>query len=91
MDKFDYISKIRLNSSKFIALKTNIFKHVLHIEDKINHYLRSLKQNNLLTDQYSSLHTSGTVPASSMDYPKPTNLTYLFIQYYQLLIHPVIN
>ena len=78
MDKSDYISKIKdlLNSSKFTPLKTNIFKHVLHIEDKINHFLRSLKQNNLLPNQYPSFHTSGTVPGVLYWLPKThkTNL-----------------
>ena len=74
------ITNLLYTTSNFTPSNTSIFKHILHIENKINHFLRSFKQKFLLPDHFSSIiflriflfhSTSVTIYSQSFVPPSP--------------------
>ena len=62
---------ILADCTKFCPINTSdILPYIIQIEDKINHFLRNLKKQNLLTNYYNQLFTSGSSPGIIYGKPK---------------------
>ena len=74
LNKSDYITsmtKIISDVTKFIKIDTDVFKYTVKIEDKINNFLRKLKNLKLLGNEvYNELYCSGTSPGVLYGLPK---------------------
>lgn len=74
LDKETYISKmvsLISDRSKFELVSDSLFKYTMKIEDKINNFLRKLKNMNILSDNvYRSLYCSGSAPGILYGLPK---------------------
>ncbi len=63
--------KIISDSTKFKEIKDSMFAYTLKVEDKINRFLRKLKNAALISDEiYSNLFVSGSSPGILYGLPK---------------------
>ena len=66
LDRNVYVEKLThiiSDTSKFVQIKESIQTYSLRIEDKINNFLRKLKNMSLLSDDlFKELHVTGSGP-----------------------------
>ena len=73
MDKADYnrkVNEILKDHSKFKLLTSEVFTHILKLEDKLNRLLRSIKDKVLDKQTYDWLFASGSQPGILYGLPK---------------------
>ena len=65
------LNALLTDPSKFVEITDQISKTILKIEDKINNFLRKLKDSSALSPEtYTKLHTSGSCPGILYGLPK---------------------
>ena len=72
LNKLDYLNKTKEildDNTKFVKLNGDWFKTVLKLEDKLNRFLRSIK-NNLPESCFNFLFASGSIPGILYGLPK---------------------
>ena len=74
LNRSSYIDKMKeliSDTSKFTKINESIHSYSLKIEDKVNNFLRKLKNLSLITDDvYKKLHVTGTGPGILYGLPK---------------------
>ena len=83
LDKETYISKmvsIISDETKFEKLSSLLIKYTLKVEDKVNNFLRKVKDEGVISSEiYSQIFSSGSAPGILYGLPKIQNRFFLKI------------